>query len=202
MNTARGWLENESIFLHMHYKYLLEVLKSGLTDLFLEDIKTGLIPFQDPETYGRPVFENSSFIASSAFPDASYHGKGFVARLSGATSEYISMVYYMAFGKNIFRYVEGSLIFHPDPCLPKEWFSTSDSDSFPKNSLSLKIFGVPVTYINSSRRNTFGPRAAKPTEYEWILDGRFYQHEGRHLPVDASLALREGRLESLTVQLD
>ena len=29
-----GWLENESIWLHMEYKYLLEVLKAGLYEEF------------------------------------------------------------------------------------------------------------------------------------------------------------------------
>src|SRR5205085_11148861 len=80
-----GWLENESIFLHMHYKYLLEVLKAGMVDAFLKETRTGLIPFRDAKTYGRPVFENSSFLASSIFPKQEYHGRGFVARLSGAT---------------------------------------------------------------------------------------------------------------------
>ncbi len=32
-----GWLENESVFSHMEYKYLLELLKNGLYDIFYED---------------------------------------------------------------------------------------------------------------------------------------------------------------------
>ena len=32
-----GWLENESIWLHMEYKYLLEVLRAGLYEEFFED---------------------------------------------------------------------------------------------------------------------------------------------------------------------
>src|SRR5262249_3387932 len=74
-----GWLENESVFLHMHYKYLLELLKSGLSDEFEKEIAHGLVCFQDPKIYGRSIFENSSFIASSSFPDKSIQGKGFVA---------------------------------------------------------------------------------------------------------------------------
>ena len=35
--------------------------------------------------------ENSSFIASSANPNPDIHGRGFVARLSGSTTEMISM---------------------------------------------------------------------------------------------------------------
>src|SRR2546430_876398 len=43
-----GWLENESIFLHMAYKFLFESLRSGLIEEFFEDLKTGLVAFQDP----------------------------------------------------------------------------------------------------------------------------------------------------------
>ncbi len=197
-----GWLENESIFLHMHYKYLLEILRSGMTETFLKEISTGLVAFQDPNVYGRSIFENSSFIASSVFPDVSYHGRGFVARLSGATSEFMSMIYFMAFGQNIFRSLEGGFwVFHPEPKLPREWFTKEDSLEGPKNSFSLKLFGVPVTYINDSKKNTFGTGAAKPVEYEWILDGRFYRHSGRHLAADASMALRDAKLEKLTIYL-
>ncbi len=196
-----GWLENESIFLHMHYKYLLEILRAGMTETFFKEIETGLVAFLDPEVYGRSIYENSSFIASSAFPDDSYHGRGFVARLSGATSEFLSMLYYLVFGPSIFKIVEGILVFAPEPRLPKEWFTKEDNGLIQKNSLSLKIFGVPVTYLNENRKNTFGPGAAKPVEFEWILDGRFYRHSGRHLTADASLALREGKLERLTIYL-
>ena len=83
-----GWLENESIWLHMEYKYLLEVLRAGLYEEFFEDFKSALIPFLDPQTYGRSPLENSSFIVSSAHPDRSLHGAGFVARLSGSTAEF------------------------------------------------------------------------------------------------------------------
>src|SRR3989344_1069318 len=82
-----GWLENESVWLHMEYKYLLEMLKGGLHDEFFQDFKKALVPFQPAERYGRSVLENSSFIVSSVFPDPSYHGVGFVARLSGSTAE-------------------------------------------------------------------------------------------------------------------
>jgi hypothetical protein len=196
-----GWLENESVFLHMHYKYLLEILRSGMTETFFKELPTGWVAFLDPEVYGRSIYENSSFIASSAFPDESYHGRGFVARLSGATSEFLTMIYFLVFGPSIFKQVEGVLAFAPEPRLPREWFTKEDNGLVQKNSLTLRIFGVPVTYINESRKNTFGTGAAKPVEFEWILDGRFYRHSGRYLAADASLALREGKLERLTVYL-
>ncbi|MCG3203658.1 MAG: hypothetical protein KCHDKBKB_00330 [Elusimicrobia bacterium] len=196
-----GWLENESVFLHMHYKYLLEILRAGMTETFFKEINTGWIAFRDPEVYGRSVYENSSFIASSAFPDTSYHGRGFVARLSGATSEFLSMIYLLAFGPTIFKKEEGYVFFSPEPMLPKEWFTKIESGVNPKNSFSVRLFGTPVTYVNDSRKNTFGTGAAKPHEFEWILEGRFYRAQGRHLPADASLSLREGKLEKLTIYL-
>ena len=78
-----GWLENESIWLHMEYKYLLELLKSEMYGEFFEDFHKAAVPFLDGEVYGRSIYENSSFIASSKNPNSSFHGKGFVARLSG-----------------------------------------------------------------------------------------------------------------------
>lgn len=199
---SKGWLENESIFLHMHYKYLLEILKSGLIAEFFNEVKTGLIPFRDMATYGRPIFENSSFIASSAFPKKEFHGRGYVARLSGATSEFMSMVYFLVFGPQFFKKEGEAIVFSPEPKLPGEWFTKKEGFGSPKNSVSLNLFGVPVTLVNPLRRDTFGARRAVPKSFEWILEGRFYSHEGPTLQPEASLALREGRLEALTVFLN
>ncbi len=199
---SEGWLENASIFLHMHYKYLLEILRAGLVDSFFKEIRTGLIPFRDAETYGRPTFQNCSFLASSAFPDKASHGRGFVARLSGATSEFLTMVYHLVFGPRMFKVMEGNIVFAPEPTLPREWFARQDEGKLLKGSVSLRLFGVPVTFMNPKGKNTFGPGAVKPSAFEWILEGRFYESKGHHLTADASQALREGRLESLTVFLN
>lgn len=64
-----GWLENESIWLHMEYKYLLELLRAGLYEAYFESLQHTLVPFLDPKVYGRSILENSSFIASSANPN-------------------------------------------------------------------------------------------------------------------------------------
>ncbi|MBN3040792.1 MAG: hypothetical protein JW867_06655, partial [Candidatus Omnitrophica bacterium] len=85
-----GWLENESVWLHMQYKYLLEVLKNGYYKEFYQDFYNCLVCFFDPDTYGRNILENSSFIVSSAYPDKTLWGRGFVARLSGATAELLN----------------------------------------------------------------------------------------------------------------
>ncbi len=113
-----GWLENESIWLHMEYKYLLELLRSGMYQEFFEDFRKAAVPFLDPEVYGRSIYENSSFIASSKNPNKAYHGKGFVARLSGSTIEFISMWKLMMFGREIMSVVDGELCFMPRPCMP------------------------------------------------------------------------------------
>jgi len=60
-----GWLENESVFMHMEFKYLLGLLKSGLYDEFFDSVKTCFPCFLKPEIYGRSILENSSFISSS-----------------------------------------------------------------------------------------------------------------------------------------
>jgi hypothetical protein len=91
MAFSSGWLENESVWLHMSYKFYLELLRGKLYDAFYLEISTGLVPFMDGEEYGRSPLEASSFIVSSAFPDEKLHGSSFMARLSGATAEFLSM---------------------------------------------------------------------------------------------------------------
>ena len=112
-----GWLENGSIWLHMEYKYLLELLKNGLFREFYSDFFNTLIPFQDPRVYGRSIRENSSFIVSSAHPEKSLHGAGFVARLSGSTAEFIHMWLLMNTGPEPFflERLRSSTIPRPSP---------------------------------------------------------------------------------------
>lgn len=113
-----GWLENESIWLHMEYKYLLELLKAGLYDEFDRDFHTAAVPFLDPDVYGRSPLENVSFLASSANPDPSLHGRGFVARLSGSTAEFLQMRQILFFGKTPFVEQDGQLTLCLQPALP------------------------------------------------------------------------------------
>ena len=113
-----GWLENESIWLHMEYKYLLEVLKSGLYEQYFEDLKTMGVPFIPYETYGRSPLENSSFLASSANFNEKIHGKGFVARLSGSTAEFLQIWKLMMNGASLFTLKNGELQFALSPAIP------------------------------------------------------------------------------------
>ena len=118
-----GWLENESIFMHMEFKYLLGLLKAGLYDEFFLSIKTCFPCFLKPEVYGRSILENSSFISSSAFADKRNWGRGFVARLSGSTAEFIDMWLTMILGYNPFFVNENNdLVFSLKPIINGEFF--------------------------------------------------------------------------------
>jgi hypothetical protein len=144
-----GWLENESIWLHMEYKYLLEVLRAGLYREFFEDFQTALVPFLDPQTYGRSPLENSSFIVSSAHPDRSLHGAGFVARLSGSTAEFLSMWQLMMVGPQPFFMQNDELCLKFAPALPG-WLFAADG------TITFKFLGqCSVTLHNHQRVDTF-----------------------------------------------
>ena len=199
-----GWLENESIFLHMHYKFMLETLRSGLADEFYDDLRRGLVAFHSPEVYGRSPLENSSFIASSRFPDPKVHGAGFVARLSGATAEWISMVLHMGLGAAPFRVVDGALRFEPRPTLADWLFTSQPAGGFGAGCFGFKLFGQTwVVYDNPARRSTFGAQGVAPAAFELgYPGGRRLTHVGRWLPEALALDLRERRLESLVIRLN
>jgi len=198
-----GWLENESIFLHMHYKFLLETLRSGLAEEFFEDMKTGIVAFLDPRVYGRSILENSSFIVSSRFPDKRLHGAGFVARLSGSTAEWLSIVLHMGLGPQPFQYVNGELRFEPTPTLARWLFSKKAEGEFGKDTFAFKLFGRTwVVYQNPSRRDTFSGQELHPVRYELeYQDGKTQVKEARFLPDPLASDLRDGRLLRLVITL-
>jgi hypothetical protein len=151
-----GWLENESIWLHMEYKYILEILRQGLHKEFYSDFKNVLIPFQKPERYGRSILENSSFIVSSAFIDTKLHGNGFVARLSGSTAELLEIWLIMNVGVNPFSLDEKNrLLLDFKPKLAGWLFDKKGSYGF--NFLG----NINVTYHNPTKKDTFGQNSAK-----------------------------------------
>ncbi|MGD0335969.1 MAG: cellobiose phosphorylase [Candidatus Omnitrophota bacterium] len=160
-----GWLENESVWLHMEYKYLLEVLKQGLYKEFYGDFKNCLVPFQNPGRYGRSILENSSFLVSSAFPDKSLHGNGFVARLSGSTAEFLSIWLTMNTGNTpFFLNKDGELNLRFTPALPGWLFTKDGTYSF--NFLS----NIKVSYYNRKRKDTFGKNSVAIKKI--VLSGR------------------------------
>lgn len=113
-----GWLENESIWLHMEYKYLLALLECEQYDQFFADFHNAAIPFLSPEIYKRSTLENSSFLLSSANQDVQSHGRGYVSRLSGSTAEFISIWNHMLFGKVPFQYDDVGLRLRFQPVIP------------------------------------------------------------------------------------
>ncbi|OVE68925.1 hypothetical protein CCS79_08320 [Clostridium diolis] len=144
-----GWLERESVFMHMEFKYILELIKNGLYEEFFDDIKTAMPPFMNPEVYGRSILENSSFIASSSNPDERIHGRGFVARLSGTTVEMLNIWKLMMVGENLFVYEDGILKFRLNPILTKDFFKDS--------ALITTILGnTKLVYVNENNKDTFG----------------------------------------------
>ncbi|MFA5088002.1 MAG: hypothetical protein WC552_03090, partial [Candidatus Omnitrophota bacterium] len=166
----RGWLENESIWMHMQYKFLLELLRCGLHEEFFDNFRKALVPFLKPEQYGRSNLENSSFIVSSAHPDADLHGRGFVARLSGSTAEFLHIWLLMNIGRQPFSWDEKtglSLTFRP--ILPGWLFTKKntvidffnghgqkESIRLPKNIYAFMFRrSTLVVYHNPRRRNTF-----------------------------------------------
>ena len=144
-----GWLERESVFMHMEFKYILELIKNGLYEEFFKDIKTAMPPFMNPEVYGRSILENSSFIASSRNPDERTHGRGFVARLSGTTVEMLNIWKLMMVGEKLFVYEDGILKFRLNPALAKDFFKD--------NLLITTILGkIKLVYVNKNNKDTFG----------------------------------------------
>ena len=158
-----GWLENESIWLHMEYKYLLEILRTGLYYEFFKEFKNILIPFQKPEVYGRSILENSSFIVSSAFLDKKLHGRGFVARLSGSTAEMLNIWLIMNAGeKPFFLNKSGELSLKFKPALPAWLFTKKSQNGFSSNTYAFKFLNKTiVVYHNPKMKNTAGKKSVR-----------------------------------------
>lgn len=174
-----GWLENESIWLHMEYKYLLELLRNNCCEAFYKLADTALVPFLNPRVYGRSIFENSSFIVSSAHPERDIHGQGFVSRLSGSTAEFISMWISMTSGLRPFTCVNNQVVLRFAPQIAGKLFTTkkenvtiyntngsSENVELQKDSFLFKFLGkTVVVYHNPSRKDTFGAKAARIASY-------------------------------------
>ncbi len=184
-----GWLENESIWLHMHYKYLLGLLQKGLFEEFYGLARTGLIPFRDPAQYGRSPLENSSFLVSSAHPDPSLHGRGFVARLSGATAEFVHMWTLMTAGPQPFVWEDGELRLRLRPALPG-WLFT------PEGRFTFTFLGrCRVTLHNPARRDLFPGVPARMVLH--LADGTSHALTGADLPAPYAGMVRDGRIPQI-----
>jgi hypothetical protein len=189
-----GWLENESVFLHMEYKYLLATLRAGLYSEFFTDFQHALTAFQDPSRYGRSPLENSSFIVSSAHPDPELHGRGFVARLTGSTAEFLSMWNQMMIGGTPFSCQDGNLSLQLRPSLPGWLFDV-------EGKLSFNFLGhCLVTYINPSRENTYDEKI-RLEKIQLFMDDDIVEIEGPVIPSPYAAWLREGRIQRINAFL-
>jgi hypothetical protein len=183
MAFTPGWLENQSIWSHMSYKYYLELIRGKLYDEFYTEMRSGgMLPFMDPVKYGRSLMECSSFLASSAFSDPSYHGRGFSARLSGSTAEFLSIWKLIFIGANpYFIGEDGTLKMHLKPAIPFWMFKDKDPQSAPPTydkdgnlTVSFKLFGnIPVTYHNSRGTDLYD---VEPNGYKITMQNGSVQH--------------------------
>ena len=192
-----GWLERESIFMHMEYKYLLELLKCGLIEQYFEEAKNILPPFMKPEVYGRSILENSSFIASSVNPDESIHGKGFVARLTGTTVEMLNIWKIMMTGEKLFSYDNGILSFNLSPILSDDFFDEN-------NMISTTVLGrVNLIYINNERKNTFGKNKGIVKEISIIKhDGEIIKVNGNIVQGELAKEIRSGNVARIEAYIN
>ncbi len=189
---TKGWLERESCFLHMTYKYILGLLKAGLYKEFFEEFRNNCVAFMDPEVYGRSTLENSSFIATSCNPDPETHGRGFVSRLTGANTEYLSMWYIMMFGKKVFNMENNELTATFKPVLTADFFDAN-------NEVSAMFLGdVLVTYYNPNKKDTF---ATQVECIEFNLNGKDIKVDGSKLVGENASKLRDGSIKSIKITL-
>jgi hypothetical protein len=137
--------------------------------------------------------ENSSFIVSSAHPDKSLHGRGFVARLSGSTAEFIDMWVTMMTGKKIFTLGDhGQLYFKLSPILPA-WL-------FKNGKLTFKLLGsIDVTYLNPKKKNTWEGLAVK--SYKLMIDGKEVAVNGPVIPEPYATLIRNRKVSRIVVKL-
>jgi hypothetical protein len=195
---APGWLENQSIWLHMSYKYYLQLIRGKLYDQFFEEVKGGgALPFMDADTYGRSLMECSSFIASSAFPDPSVVGQGFLARLSGSTAEFMDIWKLMFIGpKPFYLNRHNEVEMQLAPAIPSWLFEDETSENTPtydedgNHVVSFKLFAsIPVTYHNPGGQTLYGnpPRKYKVT----MADGSKVKVDGSFIPTETALEIRK-----------
>jgi len=188
---TKGWLERESNFLHMTYKYLLGLLKAGLYERFFREARSNLVCFMDPETYGRPTIENSSFIATSNNPNPAVRGQGFVSRLSGSTAEMLSIWSIALFGKELFKVHDGVLTLKLKPLVPHDFFR--------EGKIEAAFLGANVEYLNPAEKDGW---STEPVRYELKKNGMTVKTVfGHRLEGADALAVRDRVYDGIAVTL-
>jgi hypothetical protein len=214
----RGWLENESVFLHMEYKYLLEILRNGLEDEFFNELPKLLVCFLDPAVYGRNPLENSSFIVSSAYPEPDWHSNGFVARLSGSTAEMINIWLWMSFGIAPFHVNSGGeLELEFRPTLSKDFFSALSRQvtvlwedrpakeyQLPAHSYAAKFLAKTlVIYNNPALKQTYGPEGTAINRiFLEMWDGKRIAVNGPKIIGELAHKVRQGLVEKIELVME
>lgn len=195
MAFASGWLENESVWMDMSYNFYKQLLRNDMFEEFFQEMKSGgMLPFMDPIQYGRSMMECSAFVASSAFHDPAKQGRGFYARLSGATSEFLTMWASMFIGEKPFTTEEttGLLQMQLLPALP-EWLFAKGSDTSGDNpgpsTVKFKLFGsIDVRYYNEKGGDLF-----RVPPYRYVVgyrDGSNFEVEGPVIPFGLAEKIR------------
>jgi hypothetical protein len=183
---SKGWLERESCFLHMDYKYLLGLLEAGYYHDFYREIRSNWTLNMDPNRYGRWPIEASSFVIPSNNPNPAKHGLGCYARLTGANAEFLNMFVLLFAGERLFSYENGELKFHLRPLLSFAFFDAEGKASF-------TLFGkTKVTYVNPSRKDLKGNETLRYT-----IEGKTYETVGGKTAED----IREGRIKEIVVEV-
>ena len=191
---TKGWLERESNFLHMSYKYLLGLLKAGLYDDFYEEIKSNLVCFMDPEIYKRSTLENSSFIATSNNPNPSIHGKGYFARLSGSTVEAVNMWTVMMTGGQPFEMIDGELVLNFKPKLHASFFKKDHTVSFKF------LKDIKVTYITNELVHTYDRYDVHKIEV--ISQDGMLEISEPYIKGDIASKIRDGYYKTLNIYIN
>jgi len=213
MAFTPGWLENESVFLHMEFKYLLELARQGLWQDFYRHFFRACPAFMDPATYGRSVFENSSFIASSANPDPAVRGRGYVARLSGTTCEFYDLMLTLALGRRPFTAGPEGLRFAPKPSLHGSLFKSKPCSllvpglehrgpqHLERGAFALRAFGDTLVVVAGAHgRDSFGPDAPRVLGLRLHAGGKT-RDEGPWLDAKTAAELRAGAFERMDILL-
>jgi len=155
-------------------------------EFFDEMTGGGMLPYMDPDKYGRSTMQFSSFLASSAFPDPATHGRGFSARLSGSTAEFLSIWILMFIGPEPFSLDSNDkLQFTLKPALPIFLFNEIDNEY----TIQFKLFAsIVVTYHNSLGTNLYG---ISPNQYIiTYTDGNVVEVDDQFVPAHVADDIR------------
>jgi len=188
------------------------MVRRGLVDEFYREIDRLLVAFRDPAEYGRNPVECSSFLVSSGFAiDPREHGRGCVARLSGATVELLHLWIELFLGPAPFVLEQGQLLFKPAPRLAETFFTPEEQrvapfgveETLPAGSTACAFLGSTLlVYLNPEQRDCFGPEAVSPCRFHLhARDGGRATVEGPHLPSPQAEALRNGEYRRVDVVL-